>query len=184
MYLASSGGLFECGTSDARLGKENASRANSLSFFFSFLLESWWGVTVPLTLVYLIPLIRSQLTALALTCTFLHLFFLLSIPMFVKRTRTWHGGNPQPTGPSGPPSSAFCSKIIPPPPAHRPPPTAHHPPPSSPESLCRCQQWRRRSQSLGWPLGLRGCQTAMSLSANAQPAREAAQPQLAPSCSR
>lgn len=58
---------------------------------------------------------------------FFFLFALLSIPVFVERTCTWRGGNPQPTGPSGPPSSAFCSEIIPPP---------RRLPPTLPPSLC------------------------------------------------
>lgn len=126
------GFLFECGTSDGLLGKENDPRANSLFFCGGEAGREGMGGFVPLTLVYLIPIICSQLTALALACTFCTFFFflfaLLSIPLFVKRTRAWHGGNPQPTGPSGPPSSAFCSKIIPP-----PPPRHHHP---LPQSLC------------------------------------------------
>lgn len=42
-------------------------------FFFSFI----GGVTVPLTLVYVMPVICSQLTALAVTCTFCTLLFSL-----------------------------------------------------------------------------------------------------------
>lgn len=70
--------------------------------------------------------------------TAVHLFALLSLCVFLV-TRSWHGSRPQPTGPSGPPSSAFCSEII--------PPTAT--PPPYPESLWQRQQHRRSSQPVG-----------------------------------
>lgn len=116
---------------------------NSLRFFggflgfFSFFFFWVGGDYLFILFVHLLPIIQCQLTALALACTLCTLFFfflfaLLSIPVLVERTCTWRGGNPQPTGPSGPPSSAFCSEIILPP--HRLPP--HSPPQPPPPSLC------------------------------------------------
>lgn len=63
-------------------------------------------------------------------------------------THTWHRSKPQPTGPSGPPCSAFCSEIIPHclvlylPQLH----SSLHPHLHRPESLRQRQQRRRSSQ--------------------------------------
>lgn len=102
---------------------------NSLRFFkgvFLFLFF-WGGRGLSLYLICLSTTYNPVSANSARSCVhplhpffFSFLFALLSLPVFVERTCTWRGGNPQPTGPSGPPSSAFCSEIILPP--HRLPP--------------------------------------------------------------
>lgn len=66
-----------------------------------------------------------------LTCFCLHVYLYMDV---CAATHSWHHCRPQPTGPSGPPNSAFCSEIIPPLPRPLPPSASQLslPPPSSP----------------------------------------------------
>lgn len=101
-------------------------------------------------------------------------------------THTWHRSRPQPTGPSGPPYSAFCSEIIP----HclvlylpqlrssLPLPPS---PPSPPLNLCDNASSTGVAASR---VGRGACQTPMSLSTNAQSAEEAQESRLLLACPR
>lgn len=96
-------------------------------------------------------------------------------------THTWHRSKPQPTGPSGPPCSAFCSEIIP-----------HclvlylpqlHSSLSIPTSIALNLCGNASSAGVAASRGVRGaCQAPLSLFTNAQSAEEAQESLLVLAC--
>lgn len=147
----------------------------TVSFFFFFFFLGGASSNISRSNTYNPLSAHSVCSDLHLLHLFFFLFALSSSPVFVKRHALGTAASRSPLVHLGLPAVHFCSKIIPPP-----------PPPPHPllQSLCDgASSGGGAASCSGWSLGLRGCQTAMSLSANAQPAQEAAQPQLALSCS-
>lgn len=126
-------------------------------------------------------MIMIMLLGVHILCFLFACVFVLSL---CPVTHTWHHSRPQPTGPSGPPCSAFCSEIIPHclvlylPQLHSSLPL---PPPSPPLNLCDNASSTSVAASR---VGRGACQTPMSLSTNAQSAEEAQESRLPLACPR
>lgn len=122
------------------------------------------------------PLVCTDLLCCAFVCVCLCLFM-------CAVTHTWHHSRPQPTGPSGPPYSAFCSEIIPHclvlylPQLH----SSLSTPTFIPLNLCDNASSAGVAASRG---GRGACQAPMSLSTNAQSAEEAQESRLLLACPR